>query len=134
MGHEDQPLHTCVSAVATFVRVARTADVPTGRARVFWVEGRPVALVNDGGTYSALYGLCSHQQKPIDGGTVWRGILECPWHHFQYDVHTGANIYPQSVYPPDLPHLAAQLRPLETYPVRVHDGWIEVGMTDVPYP
>ena len=111
-----------------FVRVARTSEVPAGRAKVFWVKGWPIALLSDGGTYCALHGLCSHQQKPLDGGSVWRGVLDCPWHHFQYDVRTGTNLYPRSVYPPDLPHLAAQLRPLRPYPLRVHGGWIEVGI------
>ncbi len=61
---------------------------------------------------------------------MWKGLLECPWHHFQYDLATGENIYPKRVYPLDVrPRLRRQVRRLRTYPIRERDAYIEVGVS-----
>src|SRR3990172_3868830 len=66
---------------------------------------------------------------PWEGGAVWKGMLECPWHHFQYNLATGENVYPKRVYPLDVqPRLKRQVRSLRTYPIRERDGYIEVGV------
>lgn len=112
-----------------FVKVARVEEVPPGRAKEVRVDGRRVLLVNDAGEFYALQALCSHQHLSMDGGTVWRGILNCPWHYFQWDIRTGENIYPSNVYPIEVrPDLQRQVRPLRTYPVEVCDGYVMVGV------
>jgi nitrite reductase/ring-hydroxylating ferredoxin subunit len=89
----------------------------------------PILLVNDGGQFYALQGFCRHQNLPLVGGVVWNGVLDCPWHHFQYDIRTGKNLYPQCVYPVNaIPRLQNQLRPLQTYPVQVEDKTVRVGV------
>ncbi len=96
------------------------------------VGRRPIVIVRAGRDLYALHGLCSHQGRPLGGGDVWKGMLECPWHHFQYDLATGENVYPKRVYPLDVqPRLRRQVRSLTTYPVRERDGYIEV---EVPTP
>lgn len=79
-----------------------------------------ILLVSDKGVFYALQGLCAHENLPLVEG---QGVLNCLWHHFQYDICTGKNLYPQCLYPLDtLPHLRKQLGPLRTYPARVVDG------------
>jgi nitrite reductase/ring-hydroxylating ferredoxin subunit len=59
---------------------------------------------------------------------LWDHLIDCPFHHFQYDVRTGENHFPRNVYPEDIPRLQAQLRPLEAFPVKMEDGWIWVDL------
>ncbi len=86
-----------------------------------------ILLVNDCGVFYALQGLCGHQNLPLAGGSIWQGVLDCPWHHFQYDIRTGENLYPRRIYPLNaLPRLRQQVRPLHTYAVRVVAGKVQV--------
>lgn len=69
----------------------------------------PILVIDEAGEFFALA-----------GAQAWRGVLGCPWHHFQYDIRTGKNLYPRRVYPLEtLPHLNQQILPLQTYPVRI---------------
>ena len=111
-----------------FQKLARVEDVPPGHTKFIRVGETPVVLANWEGQVYAAYGICPHQSNPLEGAKVWNHLLECPWHHFQFDVRTGENHYPKNVYPRDLPYLDEQVRPLETYPVRIEDGdiWVDI--------
>ena len=112
-----------------FQKLARLDDVPPGHTKfVYAAGGAPVILANYQGQVHALHGLCAHQQKPLDGAILWDNLLDCPWHHFQYDVRTGQNHFPSNVYPEDLPWLKTQVQPLRVYPVKVEDGdiWVDL--------
>ncbi len=111
-----------------WVKVAPVSELAPGRGRAFEVDSIPVLLVNDGGSIFALHALCPHQGQNMDGGSVWRGVLDCPWHHFQYDVRSGENVFPRNVYPRDIPRLQREVRRVRTYPVRVAEGIVEVGV------
>ena len=52
------------------------------------------------------------------------GAVDCPRHHYLYDLRTGENRYPREVFPADL---AASLKPLPMYSVKEEGGWIFVG-------
>ena len=110
------------------VRVAGVADVPPGRTVFVTVQSTPVLIVNAEGRFFALHGICPHRNNPLEGATVLGHLVDCPWHHFQYDVRTGANHYPRNVYPDDMPQLEAQIRPLRTYPLVVRDQHILVDL------
>lgn len=111
-----------------FHRAGRVDEVPPGQTRFVQVNGTPVLLANRAGEIYALYGLCSHRGHPLEGATLWDDLVDCPWHHFQYDLRTGGNYYPKNVYPRDLPSLQGQVAPLRTYRVELRDAeiWVEV--------
>lgn len=114
-----------------YVTVARVEEIPPGQTLMVEVRQCPILLVNDRGAFYALQGLCRHQNLPLAGGKVWQGVIDCPWHHFQYDIRTGENLYPRRVYPLDsLPHLREQVHPLSVYPVRVVDEDLQVGLPE----
>lgn len=114
-----------------YVAVARVGDCPPNSTLPIEVQGQALLLVNDGGTFRALQGLCPHRALSLAGATVWRGVLDCPWHHFQYDVRTGENLYPRRVYPlATLPKLTVEVQPLDTYPVRIIAGQVQVELPD----
>jgi nitrite reductase/ring-hydroxylating ferredoxin subunit len=95
-----------------------------GLAKVF-VEGEPVVLARlDDGTVAAASSVCPHRGEDLSGGMVYLGAIDCPLHHYLYDLRTGVNRYPRDVYPADLADTVANL-PL--YPVKEEDGWIWVG-------
>lgn len=69
--------------------VASLADLVEGEVRAFEVNGAAVVLCLHEGEICALHGICTHEDLPLDGGTVEDGVLTCPWHGARYDVRTG---------------------------------------------
>jgi nitrite reductase/ring-hydroxylating ferredoxin subunit len=112
-----------------FQKLARVEQVPPGRTKCLSVGARPVLLANCGGQIHALDGICPHQQKPLEDAVLWECLVDCPWHHFLFDVRTGRNHFPGNVYPRDMGVLTCQVMPLKTYPVEVRGGeiWVELG-------
>jgi 4a-hydroxytetrahydrobiopterin dehydratase len=82
-----------------FVRVADAADIPADRTRFYRISGRPLVIAHRAGRFYALGGICPHQGNPLEGAILWDDLIDCPWHHFQYDIRTGENRYPKNVYP-----------------------------------
>lgn len=120
-----------IGATMWYVTVARVEENPPGQTQMVQVGHCPILLVNDRGAFYALQGLCGHQSLSLVGAKVWQGVLDCPWHHFQYDISTGENLYPRRVYPLNaLPQLLQQLCPLRTYPVRVVNEDVQVGVSE----
>lgn len=117
----------------SWIRAAHISEVPPGTTRVVRLDYRPVLLANWEGHLFAFVAVCPHQRNPLDGAQLWNGQVECPWHHFRYDLRTGENTYPQNVYPLgasdiDQDRLRAEVRPLKTYAVEVRDGEIYVEL------
>lgn len=98
-----------------FVKVAAVADVPPGSGKVVQADGRFLALFNVDGTFYALDNTCLHRGGPVGEGDLEGVVVTCPWHGFQYDVTTGRNVFDPDV-------------GLETFPVRVADGDVEVAV------
>jgi 3-phenylpropionate/trans-cinnamate dioxygenase ferredoxin component len=104
-------------------------EVPPGRTKFVRAGEIPVILANYHGRIYALSGLCPHRNNPLEGAVLWDDLIDCPFHHFQYDVRTGENRFPKNVYPEDMPHLEQQVRSLQHYAVEVRDGdiWVDLG-------
>ena len=111
-----------------FQKLARVEEIPPGRTKFLYVEKQPVLLANYAGRIYAVFGLCPHQNNPLEGATMWGSLIDCPFHHYQYDVTTGENFFPRNVYPKDYKRLEAQLRPLKTYAVELRDGEVWVNL------
>ncbi len=111
-----------------FQKIVRAEEIPPGHTRFFLVASKPVLLANAHGEFIATHGLCPHRGNALEGATLVDYLLDCPWHHFQYDLRTGENYFPRNVYPKDIPGLGAQLQPLSKYAVEVRDGeiWVDV--------
>ena len=72
-------------------------EIPPGRTKFLHVEKQPVLLANYAGRIYAVFGLCPHQNNPLEGATMWDKLIDCPFHHYQYDVTTGENFFPRNV-------------------------------------
>ncbi len=106
-------------------RVLPGGDLAPGSLAKVLVAGREVLLARlEDGTVAAASPVCPHRGEDLSGGRVYMGTVDCPLHHYLYDLRTGENRYPRNVFPADL---AARLAPLPLYPVKEEDGWIWVG-------
>lgn len=99
-----------------FVTVARVGDIKPGFVKVVDAGTRRVALCNVDGEYYAIDDLCTHDGGPLGSGELSDNEIECPRHGARFDVRTGAVLcFPAVV-------------PVPTYPVKVEDGEIKVGL------
>jgi len=76
--------------MAQYIKAARLADIPAGAGLTVALNGKAIALFNVGGKVEAVSDACLHQGGPLGEGTLEGCIVACPWHHWQYDVVTGA--------------------------------------------
>jgi nitrite reductase/ring-hydroxylating ferredoxin subunit len=105
-------------------KVLPSAALPPGKLSRVQVAGRGVLLARlDDGTLAAATVVCPHRGEDLSRGMLFQDAIDCPLHHYLYDLRTGENRYPRNVFPADL---AAQLAPLPLYPVKDEDGWIWV--------
>lgn len=95
-------------------------DVPPGTMQLIDVEGDQVLVVNLGGVFHAMQGICSHQYFELDQGFLTGGTLTCALHLSRFDLDTGDALDP----PAELP--------LEVYPVVVEDGRVLIEVPEGP--
>ncbi len=77
-----------------------------------------VVLVRHAGEFFAVQNNCSHRDFPLSeaGFDPRDGVLVCAWHGGCFDVRTGDAVVPPAT------------EPVETFPVRITDGWVEIGL------
>jgi nitrite reductase/ring-hydroxylating ferredoxin subunit len=86
------------------------------------VEGGAVLVARTTGGWPVVVApICPHQQRPMDGGNVYRDEVDCPHHHYTYDARTGENRYPKRVFPRAR---AAAIKPIQVFESREQAGWI----------
>jgi len=101
--------------MAEFVKVANLNELSPGSAKVVEVAGKTLALFNVGGTIYATDNTCLQQGGPLGEGELTSEVVVCPWHQWEYNVRTGANV-------------GNAFLKLATYPVQVEGGDIKVGV------
>ena len=100
----------------TFVRVARTTDIPLGKGRLVEQSEIPVAIFNAGqNRFFAVSALCPHEDGPLADGWLEGDAVVCPWHGFDFDLVTGDC------------RVANDLS-IAVYRTRVTDGVVEVEL------
>lgn len=72
-----------------FVRVGRIRDLRPGRGRQYRLDGKPVAVFRTEDGWLAIGDTCPHMGTSLSDGTVHGGAVECPWHHWRFDLTTG---------------------------------------------
>jgi 3-phenylpropionate/trans-cinnamate dioxygenase ferredoxin subunit len=96
-------------------------EVPDGTMKMAWVDGTDqVLVVNTGGEYSAVQGVCSHEYFELDKGFLTAGTLTCALHLSRFDLSNGEPLDPPAE------------EPLAVYPVVVQDGRILIEVPDGP--
>ena len=83
--------------MATFIKVAKVADVADGTAKLIEAGGKQIALFNVGGKFYAIDNTCKHRGGPLAEGEIDGTTVICPWHGWEYDITTGTNLDDSSV-------------------------------------
>ena len=78
--------------MAEFTKVASLSEVPDGEGRMVEVAGKEIALFNVGGAVYAIDNTCLHQGGPLAEGELDGTVVSCPWHGWEYELTTGANV------------------------------------------
>ncbi|HSJ33238.1 MAG TPA: non-heme iron oxygenase ferredoxin subunit [Longimicrobiales bacterium] len=103
-----------------FVRVAAEADVPPNSLLSVELDGLDykVCLAHADGRIYAFRDNCTHRDFPLSAGEIDDGTIECVWHGARFDMASGRAT-----------RLPA-IKPVRTYPVRVEDGEIFIGVEE----
>ncbi|HZL87715.1 MAG TPA: Rieske 2Fe-2S domain-containing protein [Pirellulaceae bacterium] len=99
--------------MSDFVTVAKVGEIAEGTGTAFAVNGRMVAVFNDGGTFFAIDDFCPHMGASLAGGYLEGGIVTCPWHAWRFCVQDGKWC--------DNPKVK-----VDNFEVRVHENEIQV--------
>jgi 3-phenylpropionate/trans-cinnamate dioxygenase ferredoxin subunit len=96
-------------------------EVPDGTLKMAWVDGTDqVLVVNTGGEFSAVQGVCTHEYFELDKGFLTAGTLTCALHLSRFDLSSGEPLDPPAE------------EALSVYPVVVEEGRILIEVPDGP--
>jgi 3-phenylpropionate/trans-cinnamate dioxygenase ferredoxin component len=99
-----------------WVKLAAVAEVAPGTAQAVEHAGKRFAICNTGDGFYVIDDLCSHDNGPLDQGTLVGNEIECPRHGARFDVRTGRALCLPAV------------RPIKSYPTRVEGDSIDVDL------
>ena len=100
----------------TFISVARVEDLPPGSMARAEHAGQFYLLANVDGTVYAIDDECSHEDASLYKGSLRGDCVACPLHGSRFKLSTGEPLE-------DPAYL-----PVNTYPVRIEDGAILIGI------
>ena len=73
----------------TFVKVAKTIDIPAGKMKHVEVDGIEILIANVEGLFYAVGDRCPHLNAKVSDGTLNETVVTCPRHLSSFDVTTG---------------------------------------------
>ncbi len=106
-----------------YVACAQSADLAPGTMTSVEVEGHTLLVANIAGTYHAVSRKCTHMGENLCNGTLDGNTVTCPMHGARFDVTTG-----QAVGKAKLWLIPTQPKNLQSFPVKVEDGKILIGI------
>ena len=101
-----------------YVTVAKQGSLGLGRSKRVFVRDLRIAVFNDGGTLYAVDDTCTHVGGILSEGLCEDGVVTCPWHGARFRLRDGQGLGPPAY------------RALQTYPVRIANGLIEVEIDE----
>lgn len=104
--------------MSSFQNVAKLDDIPEDCGVEVEVDGRSIGLFRRGDTVYALDALCPHRQGPLGEGEVDEDVVICPWHGWEFELHTGRCLT-------DTEHAVAR------FGVKVEDGDVWVSSEEL---
>jgi 3-phenylpropionate/trans-cinnamate dioxygenase ferredoxin subunit len=100
----------------TFYTIAPINDLPPGERLFVDIGDDAIVVFNIAGQFFAIADVCTHDDGPLGDGELEGFQIICPRHGARFDVRNGKVLALPAVM--DAP----------SYPVRVQDGNIEVGV------
>jgi len=103
--------------ITDWVDVCSLLDIPSQGSRIVKTpEGCLALFKTTAGEVFALNDECPHKQGPLSQGMVHDKFVTCPLHSWVFSLETGEA-------------QGADVGRVETKPVRVKDGRVELGLT-----
>jgi nitrite reductase/ring-hydroxylating ferredoxin subunit len=98
-----------------------TDEVAEGEMKMAIVDGTDkVLVINQGGEYTAVQGVCPHEYFELDKGFLTNGTLTCALHLSRFDLSNGEPLDPPAE------------EPLAVYPVVIEAGRVLIEVPDGP--
>ena len=98
----------------------RLHELPVGSTRLFSTGEHRIALVRSAERLFAVDNACPHEGYPLIQGDVRGHLLTCIWHNYKFDLRDGACVMGEE--------------DVRSWPVRVVDDLVEVGIEERPVP
>jgi nitrite reductase/ring-hydroxylating ferredoxin subunit len=113
------------------IDIGSPSDFAEGAVTVTQAGKLEIGVIRWGGTLYAVRNVCPHQSGPVCSGQLLplltapqagtagltrdpsRPVLTCPWHAWEFDLHTGRALWNERYR-------------LRTYPIEVRDGRVLV--------
>lgn len=90
--------------------------VPDGEPRLLVVGEERICLVRRGDRLSAVSNRCTHNGESLSKGKVnVANEIVCPWHGYQFDLHTGREYQQRSA-------------DLETFPIKIDTSGVYIAL------
>lgn len=99
-----------------YYEIASVEDLPNGERLFVDIGDQPVVVFNIAGGIFAIGDICTHDHGPLGDGELDSFEVVCPRHGARFDVRNGRATKLPAV------------MPTPSYPVRVKDGKIEIGI------
>lgn len=99
-----------------YLDIGPASELPPGERLFVEIAGKPLVIFNIAGELFSIADVCSHDEGPVGEGDLEGYNITCPRHGAQFDVRTGQVTQMPAVV--DIP----------SYPVRVVDGTIQLGL------
>jgi nitrite reductase/ring-hydroxylating ferredoxin subunit len=103
----------CAAPVPKWQEVCSLEAIPDGDILARQLGGHDLVVYRNGTHVSCLPNYCPHRGWPFDGGRVRDGVLECPFHGYEFRLDTGEC-------------LTSSYCSLEPHPIRIRDGRVDV--------
>ena len=100
-------------------KIAKPADIPEGKGKMFTVDGQDVAVFNKGGQFFAMENTCIHKGGSLGDGSLDDETVTCPLHGWQYNVTNGECVTLD---------LCDDGSFVETYPVKIENDEIILSL------
>ncbi|MCK5700183.1 MAG: Rieske 2Fe-2S domain-containing protein [Cyclobacteriaceae bacterium] len=98
--------------------LANKNELDENRVMTVIAGHKDICLTNWKGKLTAMDNKCPHQGGPLGEGSIENGLLRCPWHGWDFCPHGGnSDDFDDG---------------LETYPVKVEDNVVYVGLEAEP--
>ena len=75
---------------ADFVPIFDLDEVEPGQSKAAAVNGRMVAVFNEGGVLKAIDDMCPHMGASLSEGHFENGEVLCPWHAWRFSLDDGS--------------------------------------------
>lgn len=108
--------------------ILRCGELQPGELREAQVGSQAVLVVRlRSGQVVAAAASCPHEGAPLAGGTIRGESVDCPRHHYLFDLRTGHNLYPYPIYPEWKKKEVGDLT-LRIYPCWEEGDWIHIAL------